>query len=115
MKRFVRIPVLSALAVATVLSAGALRADDNAGDAVGNGVTFMNEGKSTVQVYARFGQENECSDKAQSTRLKIKGGENTSVDTAGAALCYCLERPDRLNNCPSGWLKADAGAKLRLR
>jgi hypothetical protein len=116
MKRFVRIPVLSALAVATVLSAGALRAEDNvAGGQNGNGVTFMNEGKSAVQVYARFGQENECSDKAQAAKLKIKGGETTSVDTAGASLCYCLERPDRLNNCSTGWFKADPGAKLRLR
>ena len=116
MKRFVRIPVLAALAVATVLSTGALRAEDTQDSgSVGNGVTFMNEGGSTVQVFARFGQENECADKAQAAKIKIKGGETTSVDTAGAPLCYCLERPDRHNNCSTGWFKADAGAKLRLR
>jgi hypothetical protein len=112
MKR--RIPVLLALAVGAVLSSGALLADDNVAQD-GSGVTFMNEGKSAVQIFARYGAEAECSDKAEATKLKIKGGETASVDTGNASLCYCLERPDRLNTCPSGWFKADAGAKLRLR
>ena len=114
MKRIARrIPVLLALAMGAVLSAGALTADDNiAQDA---GVTFMNEGRSAVQIFARYGEEAECSDKSQATRVKIKGGESASVDSGSSELCYCLSRPDRLNVCPSGWFKADAGAKLRLR
>lgn len=115
MKRFARrTPVFLALAMGACLSAGALFADDNVGQG-GNGVTFMNEGKGTVQVFARYGQENDCSDKSQATRLKIKGGETASIDSSGAGLCFCLSRPDRLNTCPSGWSKAEAGAKLRLR
>ena len=111
MKR--RIPVLAALAVGAVLSSGALLADDNV--AQGGGVTFMNEGKSAVQVFTRYGEQAECSDKSEAAKLKIKGGETASVDSGSSSLCYCLERPDRLNTCPSGWFKADAGAKLRLR
>ena len=118
MKQFTRrTPVFLALAMAamtTVLSAGALAADDNVGQD-GSGVTFMNEGKGAVQVFARFGEENECSDKAQGTQLKIKGGETATVDSGSSAVCYCLSRPDRLNTCPSGWFKAEPGAKLRLR
>lgn len=115
MKRFARrTPVFLALAMAAMLSAGAATADDNVGQG-GNGVTFMNEGKGAVQVFARFGEASACNDKAQDTRLKIKGGETATIDSGSSAVCYCLSRPDRLNNCSSGWFKAEPGAKLRLR
>jgi hypothetical protein len=104
-----------ALALGLLLPIGAVMADDNVGTDVGNGVTFMNEGKSAVQIFARYGEQSDCSDKAEQSKLKVKGGETASVDSGSSSVCYCLSRPDRLGVCPSGWLTAEPGAKLRLR
>lgn len=108
-----RTSILLGLVMGAALSVGALAAEEMA--PAGSGVTFMNEGKHNVTLFTRFGPEAECGDKAQAEKVAVKAGESASVQSGDSGVCYCMSRPDRLNVCPTGWFKAEAGAKLRLR
>jgi hypothetical protein len=104
--------VLAAAALCTALGAGALLAQDKAAapPASGGGVTFQNESKNTIEVFARYGGEGACEHGPNTVELHVAPNSSSTVDSGSSKVCFCLEIPDR-NTCPSGWGQVKAGGK----
>jgi hypothetical protein len=92
-----------ALAVASMLGAGALMAADSS-----TGVTLVNDSKHSVSVFVRYGADGDCTSQPKSEEFHIAAGQSQTVDAAKA--CICLKVPER-DNCPSGWSEVKGGAK----
>lgn len=97
---------VAALGVASVASAEGM---------AGNGVSFVNSGKSTLYVYTRYGSGSSCDDMRSSKNLKIKAGETAKVDSGDSKVCYCLALPNRTDGCPGGWQEVPAGGSLTIQ
>lgn len=104
-----------ALAALTVLSSGALLAEDTpAAPAAGSGVTFVNDSNHAVQVFARYGSDDACSSRPKQMELTVAAGSSSTVDSGTTKVCFCLDVPAR-NSCPTGWTEVKPGGKRVLR
>jgi hypothetical protein len=100
---------LFGLALCVALSTGALLAQDNAG---GSGVSFTNNSKHDVAVFARFGGES-CDHMPTQVELHVAAGSTSSVDSGSSKVCFCLDIPAR-DTCPQGWTTVKPGGKRIL-
>lgn len=102
------------LALATVVAMGAASLAAAEGMA-GNGVSFVNSGKSTIYVYTRHGAGDSCDNMHGDKTLKIKAGDTGKIDSGDSKVCYCLTAPTRTDGCSSGWQQVAPGGSLTLQ
>jgi len=82
--------------------------------AAGDGVTFVNSSKRHINVYARFGAGDSCSDKTDAQTVSLGPGQTVSVASGDASVCFCMQVPVR-RTCASGWGEVAAGGTRTLR
>ena len=98
-----------------VLGSGALLAQDTPpAPAAGSGVTFVNDSKHAIQVFARFGSDDACSSRPKQLEINVAAGSSSTVDSGTTKVCFCLDVPDR-NNCSTGWTEVKPGGKRVFR
>ena len=102
--------IFAAAALCIALGAGALLAQDKMAAPASGGVTFQNDSKNTVEVFARYGGEGACEHGSNQVELHVAPGTSSTVDSGSSKVCFCLEIPDR-NTCPTGWGQVKAGGK----
>lgn len=110
--------LVATLAVGGALAAlgtGALLAEDPpAAPAAGSGVTFVNDSKHALNLFARFGSDESCTSRPKQLELNVPAGSSSTVDSGATKVCFCLDLPDR-NNCPTGWVEVKPGGKRVFR
>ena len=104
-----------AVAALAALGSGALLAEDTpAAPAAGSGVTFVNDSKHAINLFARYGSDEACTSRPKQTELNVAAGTSGTVDSGATKVCFCLDLPDR-NNCPTGWIEVKPGGKRVFR
>jgi hypothetical protein len=106
--------MFAVVALCTALGAGALLAQDKMAPAAGGGVTFQNDSKQPLQIFARYGSGDACEHGSNQVELHVAPGTSSTVDSGSSRVCFCLDVPDR-NNCPTGWGQVKAGGKRVFR
>ena len=100
-----------ALGVAT---AAALTLAAAAADTATSGVTFVNGGNHSVDLYTRYGSDAACDAKPEAKKLTVAPGQSAQLESGSSSVCFCLKVPDR-GNCPSGdWAEVKAGHTRHL-
>jgi hypothetical protein len=105
----------AAVAALAALGSGALLAEDTpAAPAAGSGVTFVNDSKHAINLFARYGSDEACTSRPKQMELNVAAGSSSTVDSGATKVCFCLDLPDR-NNCPTGWIEVKPGGKRVFR
>lgn len=77
-------------------------------------VTFVNSSNHRFILYVRYGSEDSCRSKPQSSELRVDPGQTASIDSGGSNACFCLKKPER-RTCLGGWIDAKTGSTQRLQ
>jgi hypothetical protein len=112
-----RSKIVLVLALVAALSAGAVLAQDTQAtqdNMAGGGVTFMNDTQRPITLTAKETTDDNCLRAAELEKVTVDAGQNSTVGSGSANVCYCLSAVRR-NSCTGTWAFAKSGAKIRLR